>query len=351
MTQPSSPGDLPLDVGWQMPNNRLHAAFGELNLTRRANALEVLVTILMEPVKEGSQTGVALDGSDSMQSAFGHAWQYSETFDPAELDRFGREGMGQMVETDGHSYFEANSAGLAEMKRLGAIVKSKNEIEPISREVIPYLAEKIDADGGTTAIYWACGAHGERIEIIGDLTATEAREATFGGPRDWGLKTQLLPAFKYFVERFADARWGFYVFITDGQLDDLAAVKRYTADLARRIGEGAVNPVKCVLIGVGSHIDEQQMIELDDLPDELDLPADIWDHKIAATMRGLRDIFAEVVEENAMIAPSGRVLGESGEVVANFADGLPGVLKFSLPLDGGGFTVEVGGNRIEQKLF
>jgi hypothetical protein len=30
-------------------------------------------------------------------------------------------------------------------------------VEPIAREVIPYLAEKIDADGGTSVIYWACG--------------------------------------------------------------------------------------------------------------------------------------------------------------------------------------------------
>lgn len=343
--------DLPHGVNWQMPNNLLNAAFGELNLTRQDNRMDVLVTILMEPVKEGSQTGVALDGSDSMQSAFGQTWGYAEAFDPAVLDRLASEGKGKMETSDGLRYFAANPEGLEEMKRLGLIVKSPNEIEPISREVIPYLAEKIDADGGTTAIYWACGEQGDRIEVLGDLKADEARSASYSGPREWGQKTQLLPALKYFVERFSDAEWGFYVFITDGRLDDLEAVKLYTADLAKRIGSGTANSVKCVLIGVGSQVDEQQMIELDDLPEEMELTVDIWDHKIAATMRGLRDIFAEVVEENALVAPSGRVLADSGAVVVNYADGMPGVLKFSLPKTARAFTVEVAGNRIDQKLF
>jgi hypothetical protein len=348
---PKKIADLPLGSNYQIPNNLLNAAFGELNLTRHDDHISALVTILMEPVKEGAQTGVAIDGSESMQGAFGRTWRYSESFDQSVVDRLIREGKGEMVTSDGQSYFQTKDDGLAEMQRLGLLVKSTNDIEPISREVVPYLAEKIDADGGTTAIYWACGEQGDQIEVLGDLRAEEAKTATYAGPSDWGLKTQLLPAVKYFVERFADAEWGFYVFITDGRLDDLAAVKDYTAALARRIAAGQAKAVKCVLIGVGRDVDEQQMIELDDLPDALDLTVDIWDHKVAATMRGLRDIFAEVVDENAFVASSGRVLTDSGEMAANYADGLPGVLKFKLPLGAQGFVVEVAGNRIEQKLL
>ena len=40
---------------------------------------------------------------------------------------------------------------------------------------------------------------------------------------------------KYFVERFKDAPWGFYVFITDGELHDLDAVKDYSTQLARAV--------------------------------------------------------------------------------------------------------------------
>ena len=350
MAAPKRLADLSLGTNYQIPNNLLNAAFGELNLTRHEDHISALVTILMEPVKEGSQTGVAIDGSDSMQGAFGRVWGYTDKFDQTVLERLIREGKGEMVESDGQGFFQAKQAGFEELQRLGFIVQSSNEIEPIAQEVVPYLAEKIDADGGTTAIYWACGKAGDALEVLGDLRADEARVAAFAGPAAWGQKTRLLPALKYFVERFADAEWGFYVFITDGRLDDLENVKDYTADLARRIHAGAAKPVKCVLIGVGQAVDEQQMIELDDLPDQMDLPVDIWDHKVAATTRGLRDIFAEVVDEHAFVAPTGRVLTDSGEVITDYEGGLPGIIKFELPLTVQGFVVEAGQERFEQKF-
>src|SRR5204862_26663 len=82
-------------------------------------------------------------------------------------------------------------------------------------------ARKVDADGGTTCIYWATGPGGGKVEEIGDFRAEEAERHTFGPPKQFGTGTQLLPAVKYFVERFKDAPWGFYVFITDGELHDV----------------------------------------------------------------------------------------------------------------------------------
>ena len=55
--------------------------------------------------------------------------------------------------------------------------------------------------------------------------------------------TRLLPAVKYFVDRFADAERGMYLFITDGRLDDLAAVKKYTTRL--KACEPAGRPSAC----------------------------------------------------------------------------------------------------------
>ena len=351
MANPTSAADLPLDVNHQIPNTALHPAFGELNITPRADRLDLVVTILMEPTKEGSQTGVAMDGSLSMQNPFGQGWEYAKTFDQAIVGRMLREGKARQDQRDGQAVVEYTHEGWNELIRLGYLKKTINEVQPIARDVIPYLAEKIDADGGTTAVYWACGAGGDRIEEIGDLTADAARAANYNGPQQWGARTHLLPAFRYFVERFADANWGFYVFVTDGRLDDLDAVKQYTADLSRRIGAGRAKPVKGVLIGVGAEVDEGQMEQLDDLPDELDLPVDIWNHKIAKTMRDLRDIFAEVVDEHAIVAPTGRVLDDRGAVAASFADGVPSLLRFSLPRDAKGFTLDIAGNAVTQRLF
>lgn len=348
---PASVADIPVDQNYQIPNKMLNEAFGELNITPKSDHMEIVLTILMQPVKEGSQTGVAMDGSSSMQQPFGRAWVYASNVDDNVVKRLKSEGKAKSLIQDGRPVLEYTTEGWEELVKLGFVVQTENTVEPIARDVIPHLADKIDADGGTTLIYWACGAAGDQIEEVGDLTASEAKTASYNGPKDWGSSTHLLPAVKYFVERFDDAEWGFYVFITDGRIDDLDDVKNYTADLSKRIGSGKAKPVKCVLIGVGPDVDKSQMEQLDDLPDELDLPVDIWDHKIATDMRNLRDIFAEVVDEAATVAPNGKILDDKGNVAANYADGVPTLLRFSLPLESKFFTLEVGGNQIRQFLF
>lgn len=351
LSNPRSVHDLQIDQNYQIPNKLLHEAFGELNITPKQDRLEIVLTILMQPVKEGSQTGVALDGSLSMKKPFGSAWMYAQSIDQKVIDRLHSEGKAKVLTQDGKPVVEYNKRGWDELVKLGYIVQSENIIEPITREVIPYLADKIDADGGTTVIYWACGNNGDQIEEIGDLTSSDAGRANYHGPTNWGSNTHLLPAMRYFVERFHDAEWGFYVFVTDGRIDDLEAVKNYTANLSRKIGSGLAKPIKCVLIGVGSDVDKSQMEELDDLPDTLDLPVDIWDHKIAEDMRNLRDIFAEVVDESAMVAPNGKIFDDKGSIAANYSDGVSSLLRFSLPLDCKAFTFEVGDNQIHQSLF
>ncbi len=348
---PHSIADIPVGQNHQLSSKLLNPAFGELNITPKHDRMDIVLTILMEPVKEGSQTGVALDGSLSMQDPFGRAWKYTKTMDSAFIESLKSSGKAKAVVQDGQTLLEYTNEGWNELISFGYVAPTTNIVEPQAQKIIPYLADKIDADGGTTLIYWACGSAGNQIEVVGDLTSAEAQTFSYNGPQEWGSNTHLLPALAYFVERFADAKWGFYVFITDGRLDDLQAVKDYTATLSKKIGKGEANPVKCVLIGVGSAIDESQMEQLDDLPEAMDLPVDIWDHKIASDMRDLRDIFAEVVDENAMVAPMGRILDDKGNQAANFPDGLPTLLRFSLPLDAKAFSLEVGANQITQPLF
>lgn len=345
----SAPPPLP-GSSRQVPNNKLNELFGEINVSSHADRLEIVATILLEPNKEGSQTGVALDGSASMRSALGQGWAFAPHYDAEVGESLVKQGKAEHIESDGLKLVQFNQQGWDELLKLGYLSQEPNLVQPMAREVIPYLAEKIDSDGGTTVIYWACGDQGDLIEEVGDLTAEQARIATYEGPRNWGEHTQLLPAMRYFVERFADAEWGFYVFVTDGRLDDLEAVKSYTADIAKRIAAGKAKPIKCVLIGVGTSVDEDQMTQLDDLPEELGLDVDIWDHKIASTMRDLRDIFAEVVDENSMVAPTGRVLDGMGNLAKTWADGLPSMLRFSLPRTARSFVLEVAGQSISQSL-
>jgi hypothetical protein len=289
--------------------------FGEVNVYPSSGGkVRVVATILMEPHKEGAQTGIALDGSGSMAKLYG-------------------------VEEGGGGF-------LASL--FGTKKQTHNEVTPVAQKVCSYLARKIDADGGTTCIYWAVGAGGSQIEEVGDLRADEAEQHIFGPPKNFGTGTQLLPAVKYFVERFKDAPWGFYVFITDGELHDLDDVKRYSVQLAREVAARRRNPLKFVLIGIGPNVNEEQMEELDDL--ETGTPIDLWDHKLAAEMRVLQEIFAEVVDKNARIADNGRILDPQGHIVKDYSDtGMSAYLEFEMPA-ADYFTLEVNGNKIHQGL-
>jgi hypothetical protein len=290
--------------------------FGEVNVhPAPGGKVRVTATILMEPHKEGAQTGVALDGSGSMAKLYG-------------------------IEDGGGGFLQ---------KLFGGRKAAHNEVTPVAQKVCAYLARKLDADGGTTVIYWATGPGGSRIEVVGDLRADEAERHVFGPPRDFGTGTQLLPAVKYFVERFKDAPWGFYVFVTDGELHDLEAVKEYSRQLARDVAAGKRKPVKLVLIGVGAAVNERQMEELDDL--DTGTAIDLWDHKLAREMRALEEIFAEVVDKNARVADNGRILDPQGKTVQAYSDtGLPAYLEFEMPAGAEYFTLDVNGNRIHQGL-
>lgn len=288
--------------------------FGEVNVhPGPGGGIRVVATILMEPSKEGAQTGIALDGSGSMRKLFG-----------------------------------VNTGG-GVVSSLFAKPQVRNEIAPVAQALCAYLARTIDADGGTTAIYWATGQDGKNIEVIADLRADEAERFDFKGPRDFGTGTHLLPAVRYFVDRFKDAPWGFFVFITDGELFDLDEVKQYSTQLARDVAAGRRKPVKFVLIGLGPDVNERQMEDLDDLDTGTDV--DLWDHKLAAEMKHLQEIFAEVVDRNARIADNGKILDPQGRVVKNYSDtGLPALLTFDMPAGSAYFTLEVNGQRIHQSL-
>jgi hypothetical protein len=300
----------------------------------------VRVYFLMENPIEGAQTGVAIDGSGSMQANFGKE-ALRQVRQITSQDQYTLKRMG--LRTEQEVLVAMVSLGIFQITPPGP-----NIVEEQARKMTEYLS-KFDADGGTTVIYWATG-DGRQIDVVGDLTGPQCPTASFPGPKDFGNETHLLPAIKYFVERFADARWGMYVFITDGALNDLDAVKRYCTQLARDIAKGKRNDLKFVLIGVGADIDEGQMEELDDLETGTDI--DLWDHKIAREMKQLADIFAEVVSETVIIVlGDGVVKDAGGNIVKDYRDtGLPALMWFDLPPGSHWFILEVGSQVVAQPL-
>ena len=339
----------------QLPSDIVCEEFGEVDVRRTSEATEVFFTILMEPQgseAEGWQTGVALDASGSMKGAYGKGLEDAGGGDvPKSLWlEYQKKNWLQVVKHQGQTVPILSSEAETDLVSKGYFKWSENEIQPLARQMTSYLASTLDEDGGTTVIYWACG-DGSETEVVGDLTAEQCEDAVFKGPenREFGGGTVLTPAVRYFVDRFEDAKRGMYVFITDGLLHDLSDVKKYTKDLAKRIQSGERNSVKCVLIGLGDDIDEDQMAELDDLETGTDV--DVWDHKIAREMRALVEIFAEVVSENQIVAPTATIYDESGQVVAKFPDGLPAKVNFTMSTSSDAFELEVPGRRIRQTVL
>jgi len=306
----------------QLPSTIVVEPFGEVNVFQEADgSIRVRTTILMKPSIEGAQTGLAIDGSQSMQKMFGASGVVSALFAST----------------------------------------MPNVIEPVARTLASYLAN-FDTDGETTVIYWACGIGGGEIEEQGDLSATNASTHSFIAPKKFGTGTKLLPAIKYFTEtRFSQAQWSIFVFITDGEIEDLDDVESYSIELAKQIAAQKRNFVKLVLIGIGDAVNEGQMEELDDLDygglktqdgDDIDL----WDHKLASEMQKLEEIFAEVVSANMILSPSAQINDDAGNPVvpldrSSYSDGLPALLNFKMPAGAKAFSLTLpGGPTITQPL-
>lgn len=286
-----------------------HPPFGKINLWKEPSNTHVLCYIDMgERAFENSVTGVAIDASGSMQSQFG----------------FGAFG--------------------------------KNTVKEIAQAICPYIAQKADRYDGTTLIYWATGDPSE-LEMHGFLPIAKAQTYNYPAPKNYGKKTNLLPALKYFTEGnhpqsgqpFKNEDFGMFVFITDGAFEDLDAVKQYSTQLAQEIEAGKRKPIKLIVIGVGNQIDEQQMSELDDLDTGTD--QDLYFHRIAADMADLSEIFTELVNENMIVADNGIVRDAKGAEVLNFRDTkVPAVFEFDLPAGATSFTLEVEGQKFPQAL-
>ena len=336
----------------QLPSSIVAKEFGEVNLGRLPDGrIEVDFTILMEPSgseAEGWQTGVALDGSASMRGWYG--LQLVGKIPPDVQADYEQRGLIVNGVEDGRKVKRFSRQAYEEAMQQGHLRMSDNIVESKARDFISYLAANLDADGGTTVIYWACGPDGSDTEVIGDYSADQCLQLSIKGPTSvpFGNGTRLLPAVRYFTDRFQDAERGMYVFLTDGRLDDLEDVKTYSRELARAVEAQQRKPVKFVLVGMGDKIDEAQMEELDDLETGTDV--DLWDHKIAAEMRSIVEIFAEVVRDNQIVASTGVIYDSQGQIVKRFSDGLPAKVSITLPAGTAWFELEVEGLRIRQTV-
>ena len=346
--------------GWepasvQLPGPLVKEPFGEVNVRRTSQATEVHFSIRVRPEGEharGWQTGVALDASASMLKYYGRGLIPAGARGVPEwlIDEYRKKGWISVRDEDGAAHAHWTEEAGRDAVGRGYLRRSKNLLNPLAQRLTSYLAEDLDADGGTTILYWGCG-DGGAYEVLGDFTAEQCKALDFSGPKvaGFGDRTRLTEALKYFCDRFESAPQGLFIFITDGRIDDMSGVVAFTRQLAERIRAGERQPVKCVLLGFGDDVDVRQLRLLDDL--DTGTGVDVWDHKLARDMDSLLEIFSEVVSEQQIVAPSATIYDEFGQLVADFPAGLPAQVRFSMRRDSNRFELVIEGGRTRQVLF
>ena len=330
-----------------IPSHLTRKEFGKVYVQNLGDELRVEFTVMALDETEGWQTGLALDGSASMRGWYGR--QMVNEIPDEVMKHYAEKGWAKQRVVDGRQVYALTPEATEDAKKNRYIRPMENIVQPAARELLSFLASEMDVDSHTTLIYWACG-DGSAFEEIGDFGPADCRILDITGPRtvDFGNGTHLLPAMKYFVERFSSAKRAFCVFITDGSLDDLDAVKAYTTELAQDIEAGRRNFTKCVLVGVGPFIDEDQMDALDNLDTGTDV--DIWDHSIYKDMRDLTDLTKELVDEDRIVADTAVIYDANENIVARFTDGMPAKVSFKMSITSPDFVLEAGGKRIKQTV-
>lgn len=335
----------------KLPSDILNSVFSEINIEKTNKEIIVSFSILSDlfgEMAEGWQTGIAIDASVSMIDSFGLG--LTGTIPEYIKNNYIKKGWIQRREYDGRKVNYFKQEAYEDAIKQGYLKQTQNIVEIEARKFSSFLAENLDVSGKTDIIYWACNSDGKGVQEVGVIDSKMCLHTIFSGPkeRSFGQSTYLMPALRYFESKYKDAKKGFFIFITDGNLDDIEEIKEFTKKIAIDISNGKRNLIKCILIGIGNEINENQMIELDDL--DTNTNVDIWDHKIAKDMKNIMEIFAELVDENIFVARNAKVYDHKNNIVKNYNDGMPAKGKFSLPLDSDYFILNVEGNIIKQTI-
>lgn len=226
---------------------------------------------------------------------------------------------------------------------------SPNTVEPVAKSMIDFLS-KYAGDGTVEFAYWAVGPGGQDVEGIGKIGQSQIDTLNIRPKKIMGRQTPLMPIINYFVDdKLKFAPWAMAVIVTDGFIDDMNEVENWTEQFAVDVAAGKRKMIKIVLIGLGASVDAGQLETIDDF--ETSVGIDAWSSKLASEMESLFEVFDEVMSENFIVAPNGKILDNNGTLLRAYNDGLPSKIEFKLNANSTGFTIEIPGQpKIEQDL-
>jgi len=231
-----------------------------------------------------------------------------------------------------------------------------NYVQAVARKLGAILCS-VTRSAKASAIYWAVHNDGSRVEEIGEFDEAAWAGAVVSGPKSekWGKGTKLLPAIKHVVETIGSGSdWTMGVILTDGIIEDEQDCVTYCMAIGKDMAEKKRKPTKLVLIGIGQEVDEGQLERFDDMFEGSGIDYDLWSSGMVSSMQEEADIldvlYGELIDENTVVADSGRVEDGSGNQLATFADGMPGKFRFILPKGVSKFVVKAGGQEVTQDV-
>ena len=237
-----------------------------------------------------------------------------------------------------------------------------NYVQGVARK-IGQIITSLARSGKASAVYWAVNTPGDEIEDIGEFKEEDWAKASITGPKKkkWGRGTKLLPAIKYGYETVHQKSRGsvigtFGVVITDGIIEDEKDCIDYCLEIGKALDGKKPEPFKLVLIGIGSEVDEGQLIRLDNMFEEpgINFDYDLWGSGLVPSMQTEDDIlavlFGELMTEDTIVTSTGHVEDGEGRQLKKWPDGMPGAFRFKLPKGQTKFVVRTPEKDIEQDI-
>lgn len=328
---------------------------------------KVRVTLLYDPKVDGLDTALYLDSSGSMDASYSYTKQAAPELQkalaggskaavtsPPPIPKKGLLarifGWDNPVYTGSSNQDLADDRSRARAQALGLTNPSShitNEVEPHARELLKYLAGK-DRNGRLRTCYWS-----EGVQPLGELTAADIDNGYRFGGANYRGGTRLAPAVEDFLRYINEqaksgAKRGFMVIMTDGKIEDIAKIKKISAEVAEAIAVGNMIPINFLIMGVGSGVDEEQLEDL--AHEEYEGIGHLWCHRVAEELNEITEVAASLVNESMIIAPSGILRDENGKVLQEWKNGLPAVFEFQAPKGQKSFSLEFNNKKHDQRI-
>lgn len=235
---------------------------------------------------------------------------------------------------------------------------SKGVVKEIGQRLGEFLG-KIDKQGGTSIVYWGTDDT-DMFQSLGFRCASEWGFFSFGRPSNgFGRKGLLCPALNYFLEdtylkeralRKSDLE-GIFVFLLDGGIDDYAKALDYVGQFADDVIANRRTRKRLIFVGLGERFIEASHGQIQALASysQKTNPPVITSLVVKDPQTAIEQIKDALMQYLKLDKP-GILVGEKGNIIQDYSDGLPGAFQFYLPTGSHSFLLNMDGNQYWQQL-